>query len=172
MYRREASAHSAGAADIDDLRLLIEPETARRQIGLDWVNEVRGKLPVAVGSVRQATLNLLINACAATPRGGVVSLRAIENDDSLVIEVADGGPGLQPALAKYLVSATDETTPSGDGLGLWIVRRLVADEGGSIRVACGANSGTIISVTWPYQGDRIFQSDVDALSGEDIVHAG
>jgi len=48
----------------------IEPEAARKNIDLDWMNEIHGKLPVAVGSVRQATLNLLINACAATPAGG------------------------------------------------------------------------------------------------------
>jgi signal transduction histidine kinase len=172
IYRREGSSHSACAADIDDLRLLIEPETVRKNISLDWVNEARGKLPVAVGSVRQATLNLLINACAATPSGGVVSLRAIDENNSLVIEVGDEGPGLPPVLAKYLVAGTDETTPAGDGLGLWIVRRLVADEGGSIRVAHRSNVGTLINVTWPFREDQIFQSDKDAFSGEDIVHAG
>jgi signal transduction histidine kinase len=172
IYRLEASNHSAGAADIDDLRLLIEPEAARKNIDLDWMNEIHGKLPVAVGSVRQATLNLLINACAATPAGGVVTLRAIEENYSLMIEVGDEGPGLPAVLAKYLVAEADETTPEGNGLGLWIVRRLVADEGGSIRVDRERNAGTLISVTWPFREERILENDKDALSGEDFVHAG
>jgi signal transduction histidine kinase len=172
IYRLEASNHSAGAADIDDLRLLIEPEAARKNIDLDWMNEIHGKLPVAVGSVRQATLNLLINACAATPAGGVVTLRAIEENNSLMIEVGDEGPGLPAVLAKYLVAGADETTPEGNGLGLWIVRRLVADEGGSIRVDRERNAGTLISVTWPFREERILENDKDALSGEDFVHAG
>lgn len=170
IYRREAPNHLAGAADIDDLRLLIEPEAAGKNISLDWVNQVRGKLPVAVGSMRQATLNLLINACAATPSGGAVKLRAIEENDSLIIEVGDNGPGLPPALARYLVAETDETAPAGEGLGLWIVRRLVADEGGSIRVACGGDAGTLITVTWPFRNDRLLQKRQDALSGEDMIH--
>ena len=61
-------------------------------------------MPVAVGSVRQATLNLLINACAATPSGGAVSLQAVAENGSLVIEVGDEGPGLPPALADYLTA--------------------------------------------------------------------
>jgi two-component system, OmpR family, sensor kinase len=98
-------------------------------------------------------------------------MRAIEVNNSLVIEVGDEGPGLPPALSKYLVAGTDETTPVGDGLGLWIVRRLVTDEGGSIRVA-HRSKGTLIKVTWPFREDHIFQGDKDALSAEDIVHAG
>ena len=172
IYRREASNNSAGAADIDDLRLLIEPEAARKNLRLDWENEVRGKLSVAAGSMRQATLNLLINACAAAPSGGAVKLRAIEENNSLIIEIGDDGPGLPPALAKYLVAETDDTAPAGDGLGLWIVRRLVADEGGSIRVAIGDRAGTLISVTWPFRNDRSLQKGQDVLSGEEMIHAG
>lgn len=172
IYRREASNDSAGAADIDDLRLLIEPEAARKNLRLDWENEVRGKLSVAAGSMRQATLNLLINACAAAPSGGAVKLRAIEENNSLIIEIGDDGPGLPPALAKYLVAETDDTAPAGDGLGLWIVRRLVADEGGSIRVAIGDKAGTLISVTWPFRNDRSLQKGQDVLSGEEMIHAG
>jgi len=40
-----------------------------------------------------------------------------------MIEVGDEGPGLPAVLAKYLVAEADETTPEGNGLGLWIVRR-------------------------------------------------
>jgi signal transduction histidine kinase len=172
IYRRQPSNDSAGAADIDDLRLLVEPEAARKNINLDWENEVRGKLPVAAGSMRQATLNLLINACAAAPSGGAVKLRAIEGNNSLIIEIGDDGPGLPQALAKYLVAETDDTAPAGDGLGLWIVRRLVADEGGSIRVACAGDAGTLIRVTWPFRNDRSLQKGQDALSGEDMIHVG
>ena len=65
-------------------------------------------LPVAVDSVRQVILNLLINACAATPAGGTVHLRARATESALMIEVGDQGPGLPDDLAKYLVGHADE----------------------------------------------------------------
>ena len=82
-YRRGAAARSGRAVDIDDLRLLIEPEASRKNIQLLWSNDTRGSLPVAVESVRQAALNLLINACAACPRGGTVQLRARTKENAL-----------------------------------------------------------------------------------------
>jgi signal transduction histidine kinase len=171
-YRHETAPNGAGAADIDDLRLLIEPEVARKGIVLDWLNEVRGRLPVAVGSVRQATLNLLINACAATPAGGVVRLRAREEKGSLIVEVGDEGPGLPTVLTNYLVAVTEELAPAGDGLGLWIVRRLVAVEDGSISVERAQTGGTIIRVMWPFKVARSYQIDRDTRAEGEIAHVG
>jgi signal transduction histidine kinase len=50
IYRREPSNKPAKAADIDDLRLLIEPEAARKNISLSWVNEVQGRCPWRSGA--------------------------------------------------------------------------------------------------------------------------
>ena len=119
--------HSAKAVDLDDLRLLIEPEASRKNIRLTWINEVQGSLPVAGESVRQAILNLLINACAATPPGGVVLMQAGVTDKALVIDVGDQGLGLPEDRAQYLVGRSDEGPAVAGGLGLWIVRRLVAE---------------------------------------------
>jgi signal transduction histidine kinase len=172
IYRREASNKPAKAADIEDLRLLIEPGAARKNVGLDWINEVCDQLPVAAGSVRQATLNLLINACAATPSGGTVKLRAIAENDALTIEVGDEGPGLPAPLADFLTGASDGKVSAGTGLGLWIVRRLVADERGSICVAGEGKPGTLIRVTWPFQADRKWLYDESAPGAEGMLHAG
>jgi signal transduction histidine kinase len=172
IYRREESKKSVGATDIDDLRLLVEPEAARRNIKLEWINDVRGRLPVAAGSVRQATLNLLLNACAVSPRGGIVQLRAGSEGASLKIAIADEGPGMPTALAGYLVAESPDTLPASDGLGLWIVRRLVADERGSIRVVREANFNTIVQVTWPHREEYVSQRDEEAAAVEDVVHVG
>ena len=108
MYRRGVADNSLRPVDIDDLRLLIEPEASRKRVQIAWVNDLHGVLPVAVESVRQVVLNLLINACAATPAGGTVHLRARATESALTIEVGDQGPGLPDDLAKYLVGHSDE----------------------------------------------------------------
>ena len=129
-YRSETADRSLRAVDVDDLRLLVEPETLRKRVQLAWVNELQGSFPVAVESVRQVVLNLLINACAATPEGGGVHLRAYATDNALTIEVGDQGAGLPDDLANYLAGHSEEAPGVRGGLGLWIVRRLVAVQGG------------------------------------------
>jgi signal transduction histidine kinase len=152
-YRREAADHQLRAVDIDDLRLLVEPEALRQRVRFDWVNDVHDAVPVAVDSVRQVILNLLINACAATPAGGIVRLRARATRRALTIEVGDQGLGLPDDLAQYLVGHADEARGVGGGLGLWIVRRVVADQGGEIELAQESGLSTLIRVTWPFRAD-------------------
>ena len=152
-YRRETADRSLRAVDIDDLRLLVEPEALRKRVRLTWVNELQGSFPVAGESVRQVVLNLLINACAASPEGGAVRLRAYPTQSALTIEVGDQGAGMPSDLAKYLVGQSEEAPGVGSGLGLWIVRRLVAVEGGAIRIVQEEGFSTLIRVTWPLGQD-------------------
>ena len=160
-YRREATESSLRAVDIDDLRLLVEPEASRKRVQFDWVNDVHDAVPVAVESVRQVILNLLINACAATDPEGTVHLRACATECTLIVDVGDRGPGLPDDLAKHLVGHTDEAPRVGAGLGLWIVRRLVADQRGEISLVAKSDFSTLIRVTWPFRQD---------FSTRDLVH--
>ena len=171
-YRRGDAQHSARAVDFDDLRLLIEPEASRKTIVLDWHNEIRGSIPVAGESVRQATLNLLINACAATPPGGIVRLRVHATDNALVIDVGDQGPGLPQDRAQYLLDHSDDAPAVGSGLGLWIVRRLVADEHGEIALIRESGLTTVIRVIWPFRDDVSRQAIIHGRFNQETIHAG
>jgi signal transduction histidine kinase len=168
-YRRPAALRSGRADDIDDLRLLIEPEASRKNIQLVWVSEIRGPVPLAIESVRQATLNLLINACAACPQGGIVHMRARTNESALIIEVGDQGPGLPNEVGKFLVRHSDEAPPAGGGLGLWIVRRLVADEDGELAIVEQSGLTTVIRATWPFRLEATREeADQQAINAEEI----
>ena len=79
--------------------------------------------------------------------------------------------GLPDDFAKYLVGHSDEAPGTGRGLGLWIVRRLVADEDGEIRVTHENGLSTLIRVTWPFrQNLSRLESVRDAVSVE-AIHA-
>jgi signal transduction histidine kinase len=171
-YRPEGFCYGLAPADVDDLRMLVEPEAARKNLVLEWRNEVADRLPLAAGSVRQATLNLLLNACAASPPGGKVDLLAKVKNEALVVEIADAGPGLPSALAAYLVGEGEAATLPGDGLGLWIVRRLVGGERGSIEVVSAATQGTTVRVTWPFSEDPAAKDGDLPATAEDFAHAG
>ncbi|MBU8542063.1 MULTISPECIES: sensor histidine kinase [Roseomonadaceae] len=111
------------SADFEDLRVLVSPEAARRAVGLDWRARLPQPFPVDAPPLRQAALNLLLNAVAATSAGGRVGLEAaIEADGGLLLAVEDEGPGVPAAARLRLLGvadpASDEASP---GLGLEVV---------------------------------------------------
>jgi len=96
--------------------------------------------------VRQILLNLLLNASSAAPEGGVVSLDVREEGDSLHLAVTDDGPGLSETAGARLLSQAP--VEPGGGVGLRLVRDLVAGLGGGI--ACNRSDGrTEITVRLP-----------------------
>jgi signal transduction histidine kinase len=167
-HRGAAPGRSLKAVDLDDLRLLVEPEAARKRITLDWINDVSGVVEVDAEAVRQATLNLLINACAASRTGGTVRLRAFLAERSLVVGVGDQGPGLPQAIEKFLLLAPDESTTLEGGLGLWVVRRLVKDAGGTITIRRRSGFATIVRIAWPI-GD-VESEPAGAIAAEETLH--
>jgi signal transduction histidine kinase len=134
--------------DADDLRYLIESEARRRDLVLDWRQDLAGQVPVPAQAVRQIALNLLLNACAASPPSGVVRFEAVAESGALRLTIEDQGPGL-PAEARALLSGTaPERLPPGSGLGLWTVGRLSASLGATVRLA--GPPGTSIIIVIPH----------------------
>lgn len=150
-YRIDAARRHLKPGDIDDLRLLIEPELQRRNLSLSWTNELTGEVPVSASAIRQVVLNLLLNACQASSPGALIQFEAAIECGAVVVCVKDEGCGLDAERARYLESRDLLVAPRpGDaGLGLWIIRRLVLEAGGSIRVERTAAGGTAISLTVP-----------------------
>ena len=132
-YRPERSQRPLTADDLDDVRLLLKPELHRKRQRLDWDVGWSGEreLPIRGGPVRQAVLNLLLNASTVTPEGGSISLTARAAGNVLNIEIGDQGPGMPGDIAAVLVDADPgPAVRTGRGLGLWMVRRVVDDLGG------------------------------------------
>lgn len=147
-YRARDEQTALSRDDIDDLRYLIVHEVRRRSLTLDWRNALFGSVDLPGGPVRQATLNLLLNACAASPMEGQLGLTVGLRDARLRIEVSDRGPGMDRSFAAVLEAAAAPVAPHGPGLGLWIVRRVVDALGGRAEVRAGAH-GTSVTLDFP-----------------------
>jgi two-component system sensor histidine kinase KdpD len=86
--------------------------------------------------LERALLNLLDNAAKYAPQGGNIDVSLSATTGSVVIEVSDEGPGLDPSdlphiFDKFYRSQRAADRP-GSGLGLAIVRGLVERMGGSV----------------------------------------
>lgn len=130
--RHDRSAAMLRLEDMDDLRLLIEPEVGRQGQTLQWRVDDDVALPadLPAGPVRQIVLNLLLNASAAAGRGGCVGLAIDGGRDGLAMVVTDDGPGLPEAAVRRLT--TSEAAAAGGGFGLRLVHDLVARLGGAV----------------------------------------
>jgi len=121
--------------DFDDLKLLFEPEAARKGQSLDWQVEADATdlatLPAA--PVRQVVLNLLLNASAAAPEGGRISLSVRSQDGGIELTITDDGRGLSAQDLDRLMSSAP--VAPGGGVGLRLVHDLVAGLEGRIRHA-------------------------------------
>lgn len=99
--------------------------------------------------------NLVDNAIRYTPVGGTVLLRVARQEDQVVLEVADSGPGVPEAERDkvfapfYRAAAALEINPGGTGLGLAIVRDIVALHRGTVSLGTADSGGLKVLVALP-----------------------
>ncbi len=98
--------------------------------------------------------NLLFNAIDASPPGGevAVALGPAAGTATVQLEVADRGPGIDPAVESRLFTPFATTKPTGTGLGLSVARRAAEDHGGTLAAAPRPGGGAVFTLTLPTLG--------------------
>jgi two-component system sensor histidine kinase KdpD len=116
-------------------------------------------VPVDELLVEQVFINLLENAARHTPAGTDIRISAWTEEDQVVVEVADSGPGVPPGeeetiFRKFHRAAREETlSPAGgSGLGLTICRGIVAAHGGRIWLHREDGGGAAFRFSLPLVG--------------------
>ncbi|WP_298292094.1 HAMP domain-containing sensor histidine kinase [Thiomonas sp.] len=118
------------AQDFADLIEILQPCQRERGVRLrSRINLPPGPVAAAAGPLRQATLNILLNACRAALPGSVIDFDVDLTDDVLHVQVRNRGA--RPPAAVLDASAPTHW-PEGGGLGLWESRRLLGDVGGTL----------------------------------------
>jgi two-component system, NtrC family, sensor histidine kinase HydH len=100
----------------------------------------------------QVFTNLLLNACDAMGENGgelKVRVRRSTDDDGVVVEIEDSGPGVPPELKEQIFNPFVTTKKTGVGLGLAIVSKIVDAHGGSVKLISEPHHGACFRVTFP-----------------------
>jgi len=104
---------------------------------------------VDVSLIKQAILNLMINATQAMADGGEMLLRLGVDRDRAVLEVIDTGPGIDPEIRDKIFDAYFSKRPGGSGLGLPTTRQIVRQHEGEINMDGEPGKGTRFVVSLP-----------------------
>ncbi|MCS0606172.1 HAMP domain-containing histidine kinase [Streptomyces sp. LP11] len=159
------------AADADTLRLRPEPlraadlldqVTAAHRVAADAAGvavtveaEPAAWLDADPVRMRQALGNLVSNALRHTPAGGTVALAARRAGDRVVLTVTDTGPGIAPEDLPYVfdrfwrAEKSRSRRTGGSGLGLPIVRHMLAAHGGTAEAASEPGRGAVFTLRLP-----------------------
>lgn len=101
-------------------------------------------------ALKQVVLNLVINAGQAIPDTGTIRIAtATDNAGRAIVTVADDGVGIPPENLEKIFDPFFSTKPSGTGLGLAMVHRIIDAHRGIIAIASAPGQGTVVTLQLP-----------------------
>jgi len=128
---------------------------------LDRVSPVEGQ----AAALREAVMNLILNAVDAMPRGGRLGLTLHRADTGVELHVSDSGEGMSEDVRRRIFDPFFTTrAPHRTGLGLSVVHGVVNRHRGSVRVRSEQGGGTMVTLWFPAAPVRVVESRVPAMS--------
>lgn len=158
------------AAAIPEVLSVIRPLAMAKKIAVERTGE---NVSVHADRVRfkQILYNLLSNAVKFTPEHGKIQVESHCDGDLVSISVTDNGVGISADNQSVIfeefrqVGDTTRGVKEGTGLGLAITKRLIEQQGGSIRVTSELGKGSCFHFTLP-AGRAVTEVDVEATTGD------
>jgi len=106
-------------------------------------------VPLDPKLIKQAVLNLMINAVQAMPEGGELILCVTRDEHEACIDVIDTGKGISPDAAAKIFQAYYSTKRGGTGLGLAMAKRIAEEHGGALNVTSEIGKGSDFTLRLP-----------------------
>ena len=128
---------------LDEVLMLMEPSLRHRGIELTRALHATPLVAIDRDRMKQAVLNLVVNASDALPDGGRVLATCLHDPARgvVTISIEDSGPGIDPAYGDGPDGVTGSSKPFGLGLGLRVCREIVAEHGGRLVLGRSASLG-------------------------------
>ncbi len=135
---------------VHELLEFVEPEDERA--GIRHHVDLPIGLPLVLvdeARIKQAILNLLVNARQAMPQGGELLVRVRRMGTQVEVSITDTGIGMAPETLARCFDEYWSDKPGGTGLGLSTARRIIEEHGGTITALSEQNRGTSFSMMLP-----------------------
>lgn len=136
--------------ELETVVMLAANDARQRQITLEFTASPFEAVVSGDGEkLRQAFLNIIINALQATPSGGSVRVSLHETDSGAEIRVCDSGSGIAAENMQKIFEPFFTTKSDGTGLGLAITKKIIEGHGGTLHIESEAGNGTTAVVLIP-----------------------
>ena len=106
-------------------------------------------LDIDANRIKQALLNLFLNAIEAMPSGGKLTVSSIAHSTSHIVTITDTGSGIPPEDLKHIFDPFFSRKDQGTGLGLAIVQGIVEQHKGRIKIESRVGTGTVVKLEFP-----------------------
>lgn len=120
-----------------DIELSAELEAGIDNIELD------------VKYLKQALMNMVKNAIAAMPNGGVLRVTTAQRGDDVVLRISDTGIGISDEIMSKIFEPYFTTKDFGSGIGLTLVYKVIKEHNGEIAVVSQEGKGTTFTISFP-----------------------
>jgi len=143
-------------AIVEETVRFFTPEIQDRDIVVE--QELRSDMPLLQldrDQMKQAFYNVIKNSLEATKRHGTLHIRTDMDDTNVIVSFVDTGSGMSAGNLSRVFEPYFTTKPSGTGLGLLIVRRIVREHGGELSIESNEGEGLTLTIRLPYIEKRI-----------------
>lgn len=129
---------------------LARPQADASKIRVNVNSEADGvEIRVDRDLLKQAVLNVVVNAMQAMPEGGELRFDCTASEDSAEIRISDTGAGIPPELREKIFRLYFTTKKEGSGIGLAMTFRIVQLHDGTIDFTSEPGKGTTFSIRLP-----------------------
>ena len=152
---------------VEEAVRFFSPEIEARDIVVE--QELRSDLPLLEldrEQMKQAFYNVIKNSFEAMKRHGVLRIRTDQDDTHVLVTFTDTGSGISAENLSRVFEPYFTTKPSGTGLGLLIVRRIVREHGGELSVESSDGKGLTLAIRLPYIDKRVRMLEAGAANKE------
>jgi signal transduction histidine kinase len=134
---------------VHELEVLLETRAEEAGVKLAVAGDPVLQLDADGPKLRQALLNLVLNAIQASPRGSTVALKVASDCEGAKITVQDDGVGMTPEVLDRIRKPYFTTKEGGTGLGVAVARGIVEQHGGRMDIRSASGKGTTVSIVLP-----------------------
>jgi len=124
-------------ADASRIRVSVEQQAEGAEVRVDR------------DLLKQAVLNVVVNAMQAMPEGGELRFEAVAGEDTAEIRISDTGAGIAPEVRDKVFRLYFTTRPEGSGIGLAMTFRIVQLHDGTIDFTSEVGKGTTFLIRLP-----------------------
>jgi signal transduction histidine kinase len=137
---------------LQEIYLLTRQQAIKNGVTVELREAEMPAVPGDREQLKQAFLNLTLNALQAMPNGGKLIIATEHREAQAAITFKDSGQGISAADRERIFNPFFTTRQEGTGLGLAITHRIVQGHGGRIDVASQPGQGTTFTILLPLNG--------------------